>query len=43
MVDTKDKHGRSPLSHATRYGSKVVEKLFVVWDNVKVDMSRGTR
>ena len=41
MVDTKDKHGRSPLSHAARYGSEVVEKPLVTWDDVKVDTSRG--
>ena len=43
MVDTKDKHGHLPLSHATRYGSEAVEKLLVTWDNIDVDTSRGTR
>ena len=42
-MDTKDKHGHSPLSHATRYGSEEVEKLLVVWDDIEVDASRGTR
>ena len=42
-MDTKDKHGRLPLSHATRYGSEALEKLLVARDDVKVDTSRGTR
>ena len=41
-MDTKDKHGHLPLSHAARYGSEVVEKLLVTWDDVEVDTSRGT-
>ena len=42
-MDTKDKHGHSLLSHATRYGSEVVEKLLVAQDDVEVDTARGTR
>ena len=41
-MDTKDKHGCLPLSHATRYGSEALEKLLVTQDDVEVDTSRGT-
>ena len=36
-VNTKDDHGRLPLSYATKHVNQVVVKILVAWDDVEVD------
>ena len=36
-VNTKDDHGRSPLSYAAEHVNQAVVKILVAWDDVEVD------
>ena len=36
-VDTKDDHGRLPLSYTTEHGNQAVVEILVTWDDFEVD------